>query len=293
MSNYSDSHFDESSQNTSWYKVFHLIPEKSKVLDIGCSSGNFGVELIKRKNCTVDGIELDKKDFAVAKKKLRKVYQKNVETDNLNDLDKDYDVIYFGDVIEHLKDPIPTLERIKVLLKPKGHILFSIPNMGHVGVRLDLLKGEFNYTETGLLDKTHLHFYTQDEVVRVFNEAGYKIEVLDFVQKDYPRALLKKYLNDLGLEPKDKFYNSMSKTNASAFQFVGTAIPSKKSHQKLKEFGPIDLFEGFYTNMKNDYQNQINELNNEIKNLNSTLKYKISHPFRSAAGSVARRVKRP
>ena len=76
----------------------------------------------------------------------------------------------------------------------KGKLLFSIPNMGHISVRLYLLRGELDYGETGLLDKTHLHFYTLEEVQRVFAEAQLEIDHLDFVDKDYPKSLIKKEL---------------------------------------------------------------------------------------------------
>src|SRR6185437_1634404 len=190
MSNYTNSFFSEENHNTSWYKVFHLIKDKSSVLDVGCSSGNFGHELIKRKGCVVDGIELDTGDAKIAAKKLRNVWVLNIEFDDISKIKKRaYDYVYFGDVIEHLVQPIETLKRVKSLLKPDGAVLFSIPNMGHIAVRLDLLEGNFPITETGLLDKTHLHFYTQEEVERVFGEAGYAIKNLDFVKKDYPKAL--------------------------------------------------------------------------------------------------------
>lgn len=285
MSNYSDSAFDESSENTSWYKVFKLVPESSTVLDIGCSSGNFGQVLIERKACTVDGVELDSKDAKTAAKKLRNVWQLNVEYDDIKPLGNGrYDVIYFGDVVEHLVDPIATLQRIKHLLKPTGVILFSIPNMGHIGIRLALLAGDFEYTETGLLDKTHLHFYTQPEVKRVYESAGYRINHLDFVKKDYPKELLKKYLEKYGLKANEDFYKRMAQTDASAFQFVGTAIPASVKNHKLKQFGPIDLFEKFHEDTKKNYES-------EISNLNERLSYHERHPFRTAAGHVKRKLK--
>lgn len=294
MSNYSDSSFDEANENTSWFKVFSLIPEGAKLLDIGCSSGNFGEVLIRKKNCHVDGIELDKSDAALARKKLGNVWVLNVETDSLDDIDKSgYDVIYFGDVVEHLVHPSQTLERVKPLLKKDGIILFSIPNMGHISVRLDLLRGDFNYTETGLLDKTHLHFYTQSEVVRVFEEAGYHIEKLDFVKKDYPDKLLKQYLAKYGLSANKDFMKKMHQTDASAFQFVGTASPAKKKHHTLATFGPIDMFEGFYNDTVSGYESRIKDMERdlektreELHQAEQRLRYKLDHPYRAVGKHI-------
>jgi 2-polyprenyl-3-methyl-5-hydroxy-6-metoxy-1,4-benzoquinol methylase len=288
MSNYSESYFDESAQNTSWYKVFHLIKKETNVLDVGSSSGNFGKVLTDKKGCTVDGIELDKADAKEASKKLNNVWVLNIESDDLSGIPHNfYDYIYFGDVIEHLVTPIQTLERIKPLFKKSGSLIFSIPNMGHVGVRLALLKGQFEYTETGLTDKTHLHFYTKDEVERVLQEAGYSLEELDFIQKDYPKELLKNKLDEIGLSANKKFYDLINKPDASAFQFVGLARPSKATKRKLKKFGPIDLFEKFHEDTKTNYEIEINNLKSELE----MYKKQAKQPIRTTVGKIKRRLK--
>lgn len=174
MSNYSNVVLSDD-PNTPWYRIFAYIEPQSRVLDVGCSAGNFGKALIDQKKCMVDGIEVNKQDSIKAKKKLMNVYNINIENTDFKNLPGDYRYIYFGDVIEHLVDPVSVLKKITKLLSKDGEILFSIPNMAHLSVRLMLLSGEFNYAKTGLLDNTHLHFYTFKEIERVFNEAGYEI----------------------------------------------------------------------------------------------------------------------
>lgn len=299
MSNYSDSGFKEGSANTSWYKVFNAVPEKTTVLDIGCSSGNFGQELIARKQCIVDGIELDKKDAETAGKKLRKVWQLNIETGSISSIKGKYDIIYFGDVIEHLVNPSKTLERVKSLLKPGGKILFSIPNMSHVAIRLMLLKGDFEYTETGLLDKTHLHFYSLEEVYTVFREAGFEIDDIDFVDKDYPRELIQKWLAGIGLKGDKSFYEAMRQPDASAFQFVGTAIVAKKPIPvKRPQFGPIDMFESFHRNTIGSHEQSIkslelkyDDLESRYNELNDRWNALKRNPPRFVAGAIKRKLK--
>lgn len=291
MSNYSDSHFDESNKNTSWYKVYHSIPSNSKVLDVGCSSGNFGEVLINKKSCTVDGIELDKKDAKEASKKLRKVYVRNIETDSLKDIKKDYDIIYFGDVIEHLIDPVSALKKIQEHLKPNGRIVFSIPNMAHISVRLYLLRGDFEYTETGLLDKTHLHYYNLDEVQRVFAEANMELDKIDFVEKDYPRAVIKDYLAKMGLTASEKFYKRAQDPDAAAFQFVGSAKKASKKlkPRKLADFGPIDMFDTYHTNVVNGYEQRIKDLEKLDRIARPARKAK--HQVTRVARGIKRRLK--
>ena len=299
MSNYSDSTFSEEGENTSWAKVLNNIPKKSKVLDIGCSSGNFGKELIERKGCIVDGIELDRSDFEKAKKKLRNTYQLNIETDDISKIAERYDVIYFGDVVEHLVNPVTALEKVKKLLNKNGVIVFSIPNMAHVTIRLLMLKGDFEYTETGLLDKTHLHFYNLSEVKRVFESAGYELAKLDYIQKDYPDLLIKKELEKYGLKlaPKSDFLERMRKVDAAAFQFIGVAKPRLKSKapKKLKQFGPIDMFETFHNDIVNDLSRQIKTLAQENKKLSTdaTKWRELRHnPLKFTSGKLKSKLKK-
>jgi 2-polyprenyl-3-methyl-5-hydroxy-6-metoxy-1,4-benzoquinol methylase len=292
MSNYSASKFDKNNENTSWYKAYNFIPNQSLVLDIGCSSGNFGKVLINDKKCIVDGIEINTTDAKRASKILRKVWVKDIEKDKLDYLNDKYDVIYLGDVIEHLVDPISVLKNIKKYLSKKGFILFSIPNMGYLEVRLDLLRGEFEYTETGLLDKTHLHFYTQNEIFRIFNESGFNITNLDFVKKDYPKDLIKNVLKNIGLNANTKFYELMADTSASAFQFVGKAYSSNINSHKLKDFGPIDMFEEFYINTKKDYENKIKKQSDQIKILQQRIEEINKNPYKFFIKTIKSKLKK-
>ncbi len=269
MSNYTDSHFEEYGENTSWFKAMRLIPEKSKVLDVGCSSGNFGAELIARKSCTVDGLELDIGDVKLAERQLRKVYNLNIETDDISVIKDRYDVIYMGDVVEHLFHPIETLTRCKSLLKKDGVVVFSIPNMAHVSIRLLLLKGDFSYTETGLLDKTHVHFFNLDEIKRVFKEAGYDISHLDYVEKDYPKRLIEEWCDEIGIQVKKKFIDRTKQIDAAAFQFIGVASKGKKVSKKLPKFGPVDFFESFHNNTINALNERISILEKDSARLAS------------------------
>src|SRR5690606_24139579 len=98
-----------------------------------------------------------------------------VEKDSTKKITKKYDVILMIDVIEHLVNPRNSLRSIGSLLKPDGVLIFSVPNMAHISIRLNLLNGKLNYTKTGLLDDTHLHFYTEEYLVNVLTDAGFAI----------------------------------------------------------------------------------------------------------------------
>lgn len=275
MSNYSDSSF-ATDPNSSWYKIFSYIKDGSKILDIGCSSGNFGKVLIDQKNCVVDGIELDEEDFKAAQKVLRRVYNLNVETDDLSAIKDTYDYIYFGDVIEHLVTPIPSLQRIHKFFKPDGQLLFSLPNMAHASVRLMLLQGDFQYGETGLLDKTHLHYYTTAELQRVLTEAGYNLKYFDPVLKDFPEELVAQELKKVGLPVTPEFMQFLRTTEASIYQMVGAAdlLPSTAKPVKatLPSSSPVDIFQKYLQNVERTYKRQLAEQKRHNKKLEAYAK---------------------
>lgn len=232
MSNYTNNLFDPKVKNNSWTNLYDYVPKKSRVLDIGCSSGNFGDVLRHEKNCDVTGLDIDAADIAEAKKKLNNAYVRNVETDDLSDLGV-FDVIIFADVLEHLLDPIGALSKAKTLLKPKGRILFSIPNMAHISIRLHLLRGFFEYTPIGLLDRTHLHYYDEHEVQHIFNEALLHIDEVNACTKPLAKSQISERLYDIGLSiVDDRFYKLLDRTKADVFQFVGFATPVS-SRQKI------------------------------------------------------------
>lgn len=228
MSNYTNNLFDPKVKNNPWTHLYDYIEPHSRVLDIGCSSGNFGDVLVHEKQCEVVGLDIDAADIAKAKKKLTAAYVRNIEKDDVSDLGT-FDVVMFVDVLEHLLDPIAVLERVKTLLKPKGRVLFSIPNMAHVSVRLHLLRGFFEYTPIGVLDRTHLHYYDEFEVQHIFSEARMHIEEINAVTKPYAKSQISQKLYNMGLGIiDDKFYDTLDKTKASVFQFVGFARPATK-----------------------------------------------------------------
>lgn len=241
MSNYKVTYNPDLS-NTSWNKAINLIKNNSIVLDVGCSTGDFGGALIQHKNCEVDGIEPDKGDAYKASKILRLVHNFSVEDLIFSGSieEEKYDYVVFLDVIEHIVNPIDVLRLIKKALKPGGGIIFSIPNMAHMSVRLMLMKGDFDYGKTGLLDNTHLHFYTKKEIKRVFQEAGYSISILDFTESAYPNSLVGTKLNEIGLEATEAALRMINDASAQIFQYIGLAVPCAipKNVSSRAEYSP-------------------------------------------------------
>ncbi len=158
--------------------IRHFNDKKSlRVLDVGCGSGSIG-GIIKSHGNYVAGITISKEEAAIARKKLDKVFIFDIEKIKLPKLGV-YDMIIFGDILEHLRDPWSVLSRFKQFLKENGSIIVSVPNIATWNLRLGLLLGKFHYTKTGLMDETHIRFFTSKSARQLVLKAGYKILKFD------------------------------------------------------------------------------------------------------------------
>ena len=157
-------------------------PSRGALLDIGCATGYIAAEAT-RLGYTVTGLDNDPEALAQAAPHCDRVVQASLEGDAWDvDLEKGkYDVILILDVLEHLRHPDETLRRIRPLLSESGVVYASLPNIAHASVRMHLLSGHFDYQPTGLLDRTHLRFFTYDTIQALFEEAGYVIDATERV----------------------------------------------------------------------------------------------------------------
>ena len=147
-----------------------------KVLDVGCGSGNFGQMLKLKYGCTVWGIEPNLDAALEAKNKLDLVIN-DVFVEDLDQLtNQRFDCIFFNDVLEHLDNPSQALSTAIKFLTTDGSIVASIPNIRYYPVIYDILVGkDFQYQEHGVLDKTHLKFFTKKSIIRLFNDANLEV----------------------------------------------------------------------------------------------------------------------
>lgn len=168
-----DAEIDLRNLNTSHSLMVQLVGRGQRVLDVGCAVGDLG-RVLKRRDCRVSGVERDPVAAHAAEAVLDDVLIGDVgDLDLVGHFGKEcFDVIVFGDVLEHLADPIAVLKKVRPLLVGTGSVVASIPNVAHGAVRLSLLDGRFDYGPLGLRDATHLRFFTRGSVYETFREAG-------------------------------------------------------------------------------------------------------------------------
>jgi glycosyltransferase involved in cell wall biosynthesis/tetratricopeptide (TPR) repeat protein/precorrin-6B methylase 2 len=224
-----DAHFREtvgaesgSDKPDSYYQnvrmdILPLVPENAScILEIGCAAGGTGRELKKRGGVFVAGVEQDPKAARLAREVLDDVMEGNIETLELPYAENSFDCILFADVLEHLIDPLAVLKKCRKYLKPEGTVVASLPNVQFFGVVHQLAEGNWTYQKEGILDETHLRFFTFKEMEKFFAEAGFEInqvdETLDPGFKDlnptYPASLNigRVTINDLSEEEFRRFF---------------------------------------------------------------------------------------
>ncbi len=179
------------------------------VLEVGAGMGTTLLNIKYRyPNANIKGIELIDKVVGIASNYVD-IECANIENYRFAD-DEKYDYIIFGDVLEHLVDPYSLVDRLKDNLKANGCIIASIPNILNGGVVYKLLHGDFTYEDSGILDRTHLRFFTQDSVVKLFTERGFDIiDIFGLPDPQHNTQLHKdffdKLLNIEGVVAKNQF----------------------------------------------------------------------------------------
>jgi 2-polyprenyl-3-methyl-5-hydroxy-6-metoxy-1,4-benzoquinol methylase len=209
-------------------ELLALIPESAgKVLDIGCGAGRLGQALKARQPAEVVGIELAGPAARAARDCLDEVLTGDVERMELPFASGSFDTIVCGDVLEHLREPERLLRQARDWLRPAGRLIASIPNVRHHSVIRSLLDGNWTYESAGLLDQTHLGFFTRRQVERLFQDAGFTVTQVGVVPgpgyaewhgQGRPGEVRvgRLHIKELSSEEAEEFF---------AYQFLVTAIP--------------------------------------------------------------------
>ena len=173
-------------------EMLDFIPSSSgKILDVGCGEGCFGLKL-KKLGMEVWGIELNRESAVIAQKKLNRVIIGDV-FNLIDDLpDHYFDCVVFNDVLEHLIDPFTLLMKLKKKLSAKGFVVASIPNVRYFyNLKNLVIKKQWKYEDDGILDKTHLRFFTKDSIRETFNLLGYEVLRIEGIHAFNPSWMFK------------------------------------------------------------------------------------------------------
>lgn len=200
------------------------VPPASRVLDIGAADGSVARALVER-GCTVSAVELDPASAREAEQHCQQVVTADVEKLDLEAAfdGPDFDAVLLLDVLEHLHDPLAVLRNVTRVVGEHGRLILSIPNVAHAAVRLALLSGRFQYTELGLLDRTHVRFFDKPAVDQLLADA-------DMVVQDELHVTRGPTETEIPIDPSSFSPGVVAEATRDAeseiYQFVIVAAPS-------------------------------------------------------------------
>ena len=184
------------SRHSSHSQVLRILGQgyRRRLLDVGCADGDFSSQLVAQ-GWDVTGIEPSEGDAALAAERGVRVVKGTIE-EALPKLSETFDAVLLADVLEHCVEPWEQLSRVKDNCTPSTVVVISIPNVAHLSVRSQLALGRFAYTDKGILDRTHMRFFTRKSLIELITQAGFQIQNMWFtpapVELVFPRLNLSK-----------------------------------------------------------------------------------------------------
>ena len=293
---------DPAAANSAHAAMIRMVGHGRRVLEIGCSVGHVTEHLVANGN-TVIGIEIDPDAAEQARRFATEVHVADIDRTQLGELvDGPFDVIVFGDVLEHLRDPSAALDAACSLLTPDGHLVVSIPNAAHADMRLMLLEGRWEYQDRGLLDSTHLRFFTRTSIRDLLARSG-------LVATEVERIVNPMFATNLPVSA-DLYGDAvrdfvLTDPEATTFQYVLVAARSgdDSGHDALTgdepDYQPFGVDESRLVRTVDELRVMVDERDTHIAALetelaawrNSTLA-RASRPLRAAWAPIRRRLRR-
>lgn len=205
--------------------IAHLTP-RSRVLDVGCNTGQLGQQFIRQLGCEVIGVEIDPEAATLAQRRLHQVYCSSIARlpELLSPQTEKFDCIVAADVIEHTTWPPDTINSLKVYLRPSGKLIISLPNVANYAIRLALAMGRFDYGSNTILAAGHYHFFTLASARALLANAGFIVESVDvspglFLFPPY-HATIERVLGRFSWYRRFEYQLSHRFKNLFAFQYI-------------------------------------------------------------------------
>jgi methionine biosynthesis protein MetW len=158
--------------------ILRLVKPKARILDVGCGTGSLSRLLLDHRDVSLIGVEPDPLRAELARQRGIEVLTSPLDENAVETLGT-FDQVIFADVLEHLPDPATVLRLAANVLTQDGEVIASIPNVAHWSVRWDLLRGRFEYAPFGIMDATHLRWFTTVAVEQLFEACGLTIRSME------------------------------------------------------------------------------------------------------------------
>lgn len=212
--------------NDSLTLIARLIEPGQTLLDLGMGTGGLGQYLSQHFSVVADGVTFNPDEAEIAKSWYRRTEVADLDTIDLVKLfdGQRYDCIVCADVLEHLKAPQKVLAQCKSLLNTGGRLITSVPNAAYCGLIAELIQGEFRYRPEGLLDSTHLRFFTRASLQRFFVDHGWTTQLIQTTQRNLLESEFKVAFDSL---PPAVARHLLALPDAQTYQFVSVLRPAE------------------------------------------------------------------
>jgi 2-polyprenyl-3-methyl-5-hydroxy-6-metoxy-1,4-benzoquinol methylase len=248
-------------------RVARLVGRGKRVLEVGCGPGSQSRVFKEQLECEVVGIEIDPARAEKARSYCRQVHVADLETVDLNSLlgAERFDVIVCADVLEHLRDPSVLLRKLISHFGDDGYIVVSVPNITHASVVYEMAHGVFDYRPEGLLDSTHVRFFSAQSALALLEDSGYAVVDLERAKK---RPEHTEFHTAPATSADAEFLSEILRRNSDGdtYQFVMKALPVSNRARQAKD-GCLLLREELrgLRQTVNSYEKEVAKLNSVIE----------------------------
>ena len=279
---------DPTATNNPHSYALQLVGSGHRVLEVGCSVGHVTQHLVAAGNSVI-GVEIDAQAAQEARAWASTVHVIDLDRDDLTTVESGpFDVIVLGDVLEHLRDPVTVLRDLLTLLDPEGRVVISVPHVAHIDIRLMLLEGKWEYQDDGLLDRTHLRWFTKASLRQLLADVGLVATRIERVRNGIGASLLPV---TPGIHGPDVIRFIEADPEAHTYQFV---VEAQATGEDVLLESPVDW--PIAGDEAADLRFQISELRahntalqTEVAAWHDAKIVKLAAPLRKAWGAVLRR----
>ncbi len=211
-------------------RLLRMVGRDKAVLEIGCASGSQTRVMHDQLGCRVTAVEFDPASAALAASFCEALHVGSIEDIDLDKVlgSRRFDVITFGDVLEHLRSPRAAIERVRPYLTDSGYLVASIPNFTHASIAFEICHGRFDYRQSGLLDDSHIRFFTKRSIVQMFEDAGYLVVNLERAELRPEHTEFETRASNIEQQRLLDYIYSQNQESLT-YQFVVKAVPASPS----------------------------------------------------------------
>lgn len=260
--------------------ILDMVKPNSLILEFGPSYGLMTRVLKEDLHCSIYAVEIDHDAACETGNYCEKIVVDSIETYTWKQefANIKFDFIIFADVLEHLYDPWKVLSEVKAFLKSDGKILISLPNIAHNAIIMNLIEDVFEYNPTGLLDNTHIRFFTKNSIDNMVKKCGYK---LSLINATYNLPESTEFKQSYAKFSDEVCRTLLHKKYGHVYQFIYEIVHAESEIASPVIENIIDTVENYkFDSTSLDLQEQLANKTKELDDVYNSKSWKLTSPLR-------------